>query len=117
MAGQDRKSDAELERLRADAKRLYEELLTQAGSGPNDRLHNPVDRYGQLDPDTREFLEDLRPLDTATLRKVIDGYRGAQIIGTFLKRVSVALVAGAGMAWAFGEKLWMVVAWLQGRGH
>ena len=79
--------------------------------------HNPVERFGQLPEDTRQWLENLRADDLADLKDAVKFYHATAAGGKFVKWLAYAVVAifvgSAALGHAF-QDLW---GWIFKTGH
>ena len=77
--------------------------------------NTPVERFVQLSPKTRKFLEDLSEADLASIKEAMVFYRTAKTVGKF----NLWLVGGiAGLvvaSVAFGETIRTALKWFSPR--
>lgn len=87
------------------------QTLRRAFPDPDDEHRGKT--YRDLPEHIRKWMEARSEDDLTTLNQMLTDYREARIASRWFKRAAITVGVIFGATWAFGEKLWVVVAWLR----
>lgn len=79
-------------------------------------LSDPEKRWADLPPETRKFIEDLRPEDIGHLRDGLKTVREIKTISKFAKWFTIMLIGTFIATVGFAENVMKVIGWFRGTG-